>query len=153
MHAEMQEEWKHSIHPSPTISPHPISGNKRINVTYRYYRSDFHPRYTPRCRCGVATVLRCVQRKKENWGRYFWMCHAGLVPGKEGYIANPQLKNASVTRTLSVTDEKTYYPDAHSSNGLNSTTMASLHGRSRNPQVTNNQTLLLSFLPLFLIDR
>ncbi|KAI9710630.1 MAG: hypothetical protein M1812_007395 [Candelaria pacifica] len=84
MHAEMQEEWKHSIHPAPTINPHPIAGNKRINITYRCYREELHPKYTPRCKCGVPTVLRCVQRKKENWGRYFWMCHAGLVPGKEG---------------------------------------------------------------------
>lgn len=84
MHGEMQEEWKHSIHPAPVIDPHPIAGNKRINVTYRYYRESFHPRYTPRCKCNVATVLRCVQRKKENRGRYMWMCHAGLTPGKEG---------------------------------------------------------------------
>ena len=84
MHAEMQEEWKHSIHPAPVIDPHPIAGNKRINVTYRYYRESFHPRYTPRCKCNVATVLRCVQRKKINRGRYMWMCHAGLTPGKEG---------------------------------------------------------------------
>ena len=80
MHAEMQEEWKHSIHPAKTIDPHPIAGNKRINITYRYYRESFHPRYTPRCKCNVATVLRCVQRKKENRGRYMWMCHAGLSP-------------------------------------------------------------------------
>ena len=84
MHAEMQEEWKHSIAPSPAIDPHPIAGNKRINVTYRCYRDSFHPRFTPRCQCNIATVLRCVQRKKENRGRYFWMCHAGLQPGKEG---------------------------------------------------------------------
>ena len=84
MHAEMQEEWKHSIHPNKVIDPHSIAGNKRINITYRYYRESFHPKYTPRCRCNVATVLRCVQRKKENRGRYMWMCHAGLTPGKEG---------------------------------------------------------------------
>ena len=84
MHAEMQEEWKHSIHPATVIDPHPIAGNKRINVTYRYYRETFHPKYTPRCKCGVATVLRCVQRKKENRGRYMWMCHAGNTPGKKG---------------------------------------------------------------------
>lgn len=84
MHAEMQEEWKHSIHPEKVIDPHPVAGNKRINITYRYYRESFHPRYTPRCKCKVATVLRCVQRKKENRGRYMWMCHAGLTPGKEG---------------------------------------------------------------------
>ena len=66
MHAEMQEEFKHSIHPAAAIDPHPIAGNKRINITYRYYRESFHPRYTPRCRCGVATVLRCVQRSMYN---------------------------------------------------------------------------------------
>ena len=84
MHAEMQEEWKHTIPRALAIDPHPIAGNKRINVTYRYYRESFHPRYTPRCRCNVAAVLRCVQRKKENRGRYMWMCHAGNTPGKEG---------------------------------------------------------------------
>lgn len=84
MHAEMQEEWKHSIHPAAVIDPHPIAGNRRINLTYRYYRETFHPRYTPRCECGVATVLRCVQRKKMNRGRYMWMCHTGNSPGKEG---------------------------------------------------------------------
>jgi len=83
MHAEMQEEWKHSIAPALAIDPHPVAGSKRINITYRDYREEFHPRNTPRCRCGVPTVLRVVQRKKENWGRYFWMCHAGNVPGKE----------------------------------------------------------------------
>ena len=46
MHAEMQEEWKHSIHPAQAIVPHPVAGNKRINITYRHYRGDFHPRYT-----------------------------------------------------------------------------------------------------------
>ncbi len=49
MHAEMQEEWKHSIHPASAIDPHPISGNKRINITYRYYRESFHPRFEVVC--------------------------------------------------------------------------------------------------------
>jgi hypothetical protein len=84
MHAEMQEEWKHSIAPASAIDPHPISGNKRLNITYRDYKASLHPKFTPKCKCGVPTVLRVVQRKKENWGRYFWMCHAGNVPGKEG---------------------------------------------------------------------
>ena len=44
MHAEMQEEWKHSIAPAKAIDPHPISDNKRINITYRHYREDFHPK-------------------------------------------------------------------------------------------------------------
>jgi hypothetical protein len=84
MHAEMQEEWKHSIVPAQAIDPHPISGIRRINITYRDYKSYLHPRFTPRCKCAIPAVLRVVQRKKENWGRYFWMCHAGNVPGKEG---------------------------------------------------------------------
>ena len=44
MHAEMQEEWKHSIHPAQALDPHPIAGNRRINITYRHYRESFHPR-------------------------------------------------------------------------------------------------------------
>jgi hypothetical protein len=84
MHAEMQEEWKHSIAPTQAIDPHPIAKNKRINVTYRCYREELHPKYTPRCKCNIPTVLRCVQRKKENRGRYMWMCHANYSPGKEG---------------------------------------------------------------------
>ncbi|MCJ1249318.1 hypothetical protein MMC30_006541 [Trapelia coarctata] len=44
MHAEMQEEWKHSIHPAQAIVPHPIAGSKRINITYRNYRDNFHPK-------------------------------------------------------------------------------------------------------------
>jgi len=84
MHAEMQEEWKHSIHPASAIDPHPIAGNKRINITYRNYREIFHPKYTPRCKCGIATVLRCVMRQKETRGRYMWMCYAGYTAGQQG---------------------------------------------------------------------
>lgn len=85
MHADMQETWKHSVSPAQSISPHPVAGNRRINITYRHYRAGFHPRNTPRCPapCGVPAVLRVVTKKRENWGRYFWMCHAGNVPGKE----------------------------------------------------------------------
>ncbi|PGH07157.1 hypothetical protein GX51_01944 [Blastomyces parvus] len=82
MHAETQEEYKHSISPAQTISPHPIAGNKRINITYRWYRESLHPRHTPRCRCGMPCVLRCVQRKRETRGRYMWMCYAGYAVGK-----------------------------------------------------------------------
>ena len=84
MHAEMQEEWKHSIAPAKAIDPHPIAGNRRINITYRDYKASLHPKFTPKCKCGVPCVLRVVQRKKDNWGRYFWMCHAGNVPEKDG---------------------------------------------------------------------
>ncbi|KIV97617.1 hypothetical protein PV10_01341 [Exophiala mesophila] len=81
MHAEMQEEWKHSIAPASTIIPHPVAGNKRINITYRWYRDEFRPEYTPRCRCDIPCVLKCVQRQRGNRGRYMWMCQAGNRPG------------------------------------------------------------------------
>ncbi|KAF9733240.1 hypothetical protein PMIN06_009440 [Paraphaeosphaeria minitans] len=84
MHAEMQEEWKHSIAPAQAIDPHPLAKNKRLNITYRCYKESLHPKYTPKCKCGVPTVLRCVTRQKENRGRYMWMCHVSYVPGKEG---------------------------------------------------------------------
>ncbi|PTB70622.1 hypothetical protein BBK36DRAFT_1108951 [Trichoderma citrinoviride] len=84
MHAEMQEEWKHSISPALSIDPHPISGNKRINITYRDYRPEMHPSLTPRCHCNIPCVLRVVQRKKENHGKYFWMCYANAIPDKDG---------------------------------------------------------------------
>jgi alkylated DNA repair dioxygenase AlkB len=83
MHAEMQEEWKHAIAPAQTVSPHPLSGNRRINITYRWYRDSLHPRNTPRCRCGMHAILRCAQRKRETRGRYMWMCYAGFAPGKK----------------------------------------------------------------------
>ena len=73
MHAEMQEEWKHSIAPAKSIDPHPIAGNRRLNVTYRCYQKYLHPKYTPRCRCNMAAVLRCVQKRAVTRGRYMWM--------------------------------------------------------------------------------
>lgn len=85
MHAEMQEEWKHSIAPAPNITPHLLAGNKRINITYRWYREEFRPKHTPKCKCGVPCVLKCVQKQKANRGRYMWMCQVGNKPeGGEG---------------------------------------------------------------------
>ncbi|KAF2653424.1 hypothetical protein K491DRAFT_602829 [Lophiostoma macrostomum CBS 122681] len=84
MHAEMQEEWKHSIAQAQAIDPHPLAKSKRLNITYRCYKENLHPKWTPKCKCGMPTVLRCVTRKKENRGRYMWMCHTNYVPGKEG---------------------------------------------------------------------
>lgn len=84
MHAEMQEEWKHCVTPASSIDPHPIAGCKRINITYRNYRANMHPNFTPKCTCGFPCVLRVVQKKKENRGKYFWMCHASNIPGKDG---------------------------------------------------------------------
>lgn len=84
MHAEMQEEWKHAIAPAQAIDPHPVAGNKRINVTYRCYKEYLHPKYTPRCKCNIPCVLRCVQKRKVTRGRYMWMCHSGYTPGQKG---------------------------------------------------------------------
>lgn len=80
MHAEMQEEWKHSIAPSATVTPHPLAANKRINITYRWYREEFRPRYTPKCRCGTPCVLKVVQKQRATRGRYMWMCQVGNKP-------------------------------------------------------------------------
>ncbi|KAF2196770.1 hypothetical protein GQ43DRAFT_382527 [Delitschia confertaspora ATCC 74209] len=84
MHAEMQEEWKHSIAPARSIEPHPLAKNKRINITYRCYKDSLHPKFTPKCMCGIAAALRCMQKKKESRGRYFWMCHASFQPDIDG---------------------------------------------------------------------
>ncbi|KIX99938.1 uncharacterized protein Z520_04576 [Fonsecaea multimorphosa CBS 102226] len=85
MHAEMQEEWKHSIAPALTVTPHPTAGNKRINITYRWYREEFRPKNTPKCKCGVPCVLKTVQKQRANRGRYMWMCQVGNKPsGGEG---------------------------------------------------------------------
>ncbi|KAF2671017.1 hypothetical protein BT63DRAFT_205989 [Microthyrium microscopicum] len=84
MHAEMQEEWNHSIAPAQVINPHPIAGNKRLNITYRCYKDFLHPKYTPRCKCNVPCVLRSVRKRKENRGKYTWTCHAHYVPGQDG---------------------------------------------------------------------
>ncbi|KAG7287890.1 hypothetical protein NEMBOFW57_007407 [Staphylotrichum longicolle] len=84
MHADMQEGWKHSVAPRrpsiPTRWPARGASTSRTATT-----AAASTRATPRAarRCGVPAVLRVVSRKRENWGRYFWMCHAGNVPGKE----------------------------------------------------------------------
>ncbi|KAF2108360.1 hypothetical protein BDV96DRAFT_504652 [Lophiotrema nucula] len=84
MHAEMQEEWKHSIARAQAIDPHPLAKNKRLNITYRCYKANLHPKFTPKCKCGVPAVLRCATRQKASRGRYMWMCHTNYVPGQEG---------------------------------------------------------------------
>ena len=84
MHAEMQEEWKHAITPAQAIDPHPIAGNKRLNITYRCYKKYLEPKITPRCKCGVPVTLRCVQKQKASRGRYMWMCMRNYTPGEKG---------------------------------------------------------------------
>lgn len=77
MHASTQERFKHCIPPQPTIDLfHPLfprraipglpkedpdempTSNCRINITFRFYRPDFHSDKTPRCKCGVPCILR-----------------------------------------------------------------------------------------------
>ncbi|KAF2228065.1 hypothetical protein BDZ85DRAFT_255356 [Elsinoe ampelina] len=84
MHAEMQEEWKHSIAPAASIDPHPLAGNKRINITYRHYKESMHPRFTPRCKCGVPVSLKCSMKSAVNRGRYMWTCDMSYQIGQKG---------------------------------------------------------------------
>ncbi|KAG0000069.1 hypothetical protein BGZ79_006353 [Entomortierella chlamydospora] len=72
----MQEEWKHEVPPQAKVTPHPIGGTARINITFRLRREGFSPADTPVCKCGVAMVLRCVFKNQANYGRYFYMCYA-----------------------------------------------------------------------------
>ncbi|KAK5936895.1 hypothetical protein PMZ80_010833 [Knufia obscura] len=92
MHGEMQEGWKHCVVPASTggkgggagITPHSIAGNKRINITYRWYREEFAPKYIPDCGCGVPCVLKSVMRRRETLGRYVWMCQTQGRVNEEG---------------------------------------------------------------------
>jgi alkylated DNA repair dioxygenase AlkB len=84
MHAEMQEEWKHSIAPAQAIDHHPVAGNKRLNITYRHYLPYMLPSNTPHCKCKVPCTLRCVQKQKASRGRYMWMCMRNYTPGEKG---------------------------------------------------------------------
>ncbi|KAH9966691.1 hypothetical protein BC827DRAFT_1177720 [Russula dissimulans] len=111
MHASTQERFKHSIPPRSTIDrfhpPYPPPpdhpelvfdpGNCRINITFRFFRPDFHPDTIPRCRCGEMTTLRpdMKGRQREAEGNdkglrspeslreergvtgYWWTCTAG----------------------------------------------------------------------------
>jgi len=84
MHAEMQEEWKHAVTPAQAIDPHPLALNKRLNITYRCYKGYLHPKHTPKCKCNVPAVLRCVQKRAATRGRYMWQCHSNYTPGQKG---------------------------------------------------------------------
>ena len=123
MHASTQERFKHCVPPQPTIDifhpPFPrssrlnvtdasksgdnvSSSNCRINITFRFYRPDFAPSKTPRCKCGQPCILRPdmkgridqgeVSAKRSTEGsdisgktpkennhqiRYWWACYAG----------------------------------------------------------------------------
>ncbi|KAK9460681.1 uncharacterized protein V1516DRAFT_626074 [Lipomyces oligophaga] len=82
MHAPCQEKYKHSVISCRKVDAHPISGNSRINLTYRMYRDCHAPYNTPLCKCGIPMVLRCVTKKQESLGRYFWSCAASYQQEK-----------------------------------------------------------------------
>lgn len=121
MHADMQEEWKHSISPARSIDPHPIGGNKRLNITYRCYQDYLHPKYTPRCRCEMAAVLRCVQKRVNTRGRYMWMCTPLLVMDRPNCKITNRLAQVMLGSALANLP-------VLGSNGPSSTKTASLHG-------------------------
>ncbi|KAL1915110.1 uncharacterized protein VTP21DRAFT_7591 [Calcarisporiella thermophila] len=77
MHPPTQEEFRHEVPSQRTIELHPVSGSTRINITFRSYRPEFSPRYTPRCHCGISCVLRVVQKQEQTLGRYFYACYSG----------------------------------------------------------------------------
>ncbi|KIJ23041.1 hypothetical protein M422DRAFT_196407, partial [Sphaerobolus stellatus SS14] len=96
MHASTQERFKHCIPQQRAIDlfrppfppPFPINrevNNCRINITFRFYRPDFRPETTPRCRCDVPCVLRAnMKGRKAEEIRYFWMCYAGVQNDGKG---------------------------------------------------------------------
>ncbi|KAI0647212.1 hypothetical protein C8Q79DRAFT_908529 [Trametes meyenii] len=126
MHASTQEIYKHAVPPQNSIDifhppfPPPSSitddeealaalhgpSNARINVTFRFYRPDYHSKTTPRCKCGVPCILRpdmknryedmptaasCTDRppasssgKKTIVAKYWWTCYAGAQNDGKG---------------------------------------------------------------------
>ncbi|ODQ75888.1 hypothetical protein LIPSTDRAFT_48567 [Lipomyces starkeyi NRRL Y-11557] len=82
MHAPCQEKFKHSVIPTRTVDSHPIAGISRINITYRMYRPCFSTSKIPVCQCGISMILRCVSKKQDSLGRYFWSCSASYQQDK-----------------------------------------------------------------------
>lgn len=123
MHASTQERFKHSIPPQSAIDvfrpPYPrkrlestesvvtaqdeteVTSKCRINITFRFYRPDFVPTTTPRCKCGHPCVLRPDMKgrsdrptesqpsggkwpKRDDQIRYWWTCYAGAQDNGKG---------------------------------------------------------------------
>lgn len=124
MHASCQETFKHCVPPQRAIDPYrpsfpppdsppdtPIpSFNSRINITFRFYRPDFSPSKTPKCKCGVPCILRPDMKnrytlpsadeaeeidesdskemgERTNNGvatKYWWTCYAGAQNDGKG---------------------------------------------------------------------
>ncbi|PPR08083.1 hypothetical protein CVT24_010544 [Panaeolus cyanescens] len=98
MHAPCQENFKHAILPQSAIDLyHPMipqepgtpiePSNKRINITFRFYRPDFQPASIPRCHCNVPTILRPDMKNRSDGkcaDRYWWTCYAGAQNDGKG---------------------------------------------------------------------
>lgn len=80
MHAGFQEEYKHCVNghaKNAPLSPHPISGNIRINMTYRCYLKKFLDS-PPRCKkCASSMDLRRAFKDPKTRGQYIWQCSRG----------------------------------------------------------------------------
>ncbi|KAI9144940.1 hypothetical protein BKA69DRAFT_645758 [Paraphysoderma sedebokerense] len=75
-----QELYRHAVLSCPptALQPHPISGTKRINLTFRLFRSEYaNP---PLCHCRIQAILRVVMDyNSQHRGRYFYSCDGGKV--------------------------------------------------------------------------
>ncbi|RKP38079.1 hypothetical protein BJ085DRAFT_14470 [Dimargaris cristalligena] len=95
----MQEEYQHSVPRYTPIDPHPLSGNIRINLTFRYSRPDYSADHTPHCHCGVPCELRAVTKQEATLGRYYYMCETDAVHG-QGKCSFFQWMDSGVTGSL-----------------------------------------------------
>ncbi|KAJ1982074.1 hypothetical protein H4R34_001834, partial [Dimargaris verticillata] len=77
----MQEQYQHSIPRFTPIDRHPVGGDTRINLTFRYYRPEYAVERTPRCYCGVPCELSVVTRTQETLGRYYYICTTDAAHG------------------------------------------------------------------------
>lgn len=128
MHASCQEMFKHAIPPQRTIDlfhpPYPPPpdlrerilsdpSNARINITFRFFRPDYKPSNTPRCKCGIPCYLRPDMKnryslpmddddgrkqasgstnkevkspilRRDAVAKYWWTCHAGAQNDGKG---------------------------------------------------------------------
>ncbi|SSD58890.1 uncharacterized protein SCODWIG_00651 [Saccharomycodes ludwigii] len=91
MHSGFQEEYKHCVNkiPEKTFRKmakdelHPISGIKRVNLTYRHIRYDSDQVPTcPTCN-KFSMILRRSFKKRETRGMYIWQCSSGYKSGNE----------------------------------------------------------------------
>jgi hypothetical protein len=58
----------------PSVTRHPISGEARINVTFRRYYPEL-VELIPNCDCGLVSGLKPVMKTGDkNRGRYFYSC-------------------------------------------------------------------------------